>query len=379
MLDFNFTDREERYRTELRELALAELAPGYRRRDREAAYPYEEIKRVLAFGREFWAGHEEERNLIVSGITAEEVARGDFNCVLPALGPAMYEQFLGAASEEQKARWFPPLTSGEAIIGLGLTEEGAGSDMGSMQARAERRGDTYVLDGEKNSVSYLNADVFYLFARTEEGSRGWKGLSAFLVPRETPGLSFRAIDDAGCRAVPRGILTMDGVEVPVSAMVGEPGAAFPMIRRFFDINRAFIGLKCVGAAQQTIDETIEYTGGREQFGVPLSTFQGVSFSLADAATHMELGRWLCYRVLWMRKQDIYCQKESAMAKWWVPRASAEVIHKCLLLNGHKGYTRELPIEQRLRDVIGWQIGDGSEEIMKLMISRELAGATAGSR
>ncbi len=381
MLDFRFTPAQDAYRRQLRELALKELLPHYRRNDEELRYPKEQIQRVIRFGNDYWRGREDEWDLIAVGINAEEVARGDFNCVLPSLGAPYQTQLFADFSEAQRERWLPRLLSGEAMIALGITEPAAGSDMGRLQARAVRRGDGWVIDGVKNSVSFLNAEVFYVFARTDPAASGWQGISAFLVPRDTPGLSFEAVDDLGCRAVPRGVLRLDGVEVPDTARVGEPGSAFLRISRFFDVNRAVIGLKCVGAAQQSIDETVAHARRRVVFGAPMAAHQSVSFALAEAETHLELARWQCYRVLWLRQQGIPCQREGAMAKWWAPRVAAEALHKCLLLHGHYGYSRELPIQQRLRDVIGWQIGDGSEEVMKLIVTRELFardGATQGT-
>ena len=371
MLDFSFTPAQEEYRARLREIALSELAPHYQRNDAEARFPTEQIQRVITFGDEFWKGREDERNLISVGITAEEVARGDFNCVLPSLGRTYHSQFFWDVTPEQERRWLPGLWSGEQVVGLAITEPGAGSDMAKLATRAERRGDSYVLDGIKNSVSFLNADVFYVFARTDFEAGGWQGISAFLIGRDTPGLSFEPVEDLGCRAVPRGVLRLDNVVVPASDRVGEEGTAFVRISRFFDVNRAVIGLKCIGAALQSLDETVEHARTREVFGAPLAAHQGASFALADAATWLDLARWQCYRVLWMREQGIQCQSEGAMVKWWAPKTSARVIHKCLLLHGHYGYSRELPLEQRLRDVIGWQIGDGSEEVMKLIITRDL--------
>jgi cyclohexanecarboxyl-CoA dehydrogenase len=186
-----------------------------------------------------------------------------------------------------------------------------------------------------------------------------------------PGLSFEEVDDLGCRAVPRGIMRFENVEVPTENMVGEPGTAFIRISKFFDVNRGVIGLKCVGAAQQSLDETIAYGSKRIVFGAPVVSHQSVSFELAEAETYLELARWQCYRVLWLKQHERPCQREGAMAKWWAPKVAADVIHKCLLLHGHYGYSRALPLQQRLRDVIGWQIGDGSEEVMKLIVAREL--------
>lgn len=373
MLDFSFTLAEEDYRAQLRQIALEELLPHYQAGDREQSYPHAQVKRVLAFGNDFWEGREAERNLLVAGITAEEVARGDFNAVLMSLGPQYQSHFLKDAPSHLLEEWIPRLATGDAMIGLAITEADAGSDMGNMSTTAERRGNGYVLNGTKTSVSFLNAEIYYVFCRTDPESQGAEGLSAFLVPGDTPGISVEPLEDVGCRAVPRGILRLENVEVPASNMVGEEGRAFPMISAFFDINRAIIALKCIGAAWQTLEETTAYTNSRIQFGKPLSTHQGVSFAVAEAATNLELARWLSYRVLWMRQNDMPCQHEGAMVKWFAPKAAAEAIHKCLLLHGHRGYSLDLPIQQRLRDVIGWQIGDGSEEVMKLIIARSLFG------
>jgi cyclohexanecarboxyl-CoA dehydrogenase len=371
MLDFSFTPTQEEFRKQLRDFSLRELLPRYQEGDEQRRYPSEQIMHVIRFIDEFWKGHEKDRDLITVGITAEEVARGDFNCVLQSLGAPYYGQFFADLSPAQQERWLPGIRSGERPVGLCITEPSAGSDMGRLEAFAELCDDSYVINGVKNSVSYLNADVFYVFVRTDRESRGWEGISGFLVPRNTPGLSFEAVDDLGCRAVPRGILRFDDVKVPLEDMVGEPGTAFIRISKFFDVNRAVIGLKCVGAAQQTVDETIAYGHKRIVFGAPVVSHQSVNFELAEAETHLELARWQCYRVLWLRQQGLPCQREGAMAKWWAPKVAADVIHKCLLFHGHYGYSRALPVQQRLRDVIGWQIGDGSEEVMKLLIARDL--------
>lgn len=379
MLDYSFTPAETEYRMALREIAIRELLPLYQEGDRQQSYPYEQVKRVLRFGLEFWKGREDERNLVVAGITAEEVARGDFNVVLMSLGPQYQREFLNEAPSHLIEEWMPRFATGDALVGLAITESGAGSDMAGMATRAQRKGNQFVINGAKTSVSFLNADVFYVFARTDPDSTGYQGISAFLVPRETHGLAFHPADDIGCRAVPRGVLTLQDVVVPATNMVGSEGRAFAMISHFFDINRAIIALKCVGAAMQSIEETVDHTQKREQYGRPLAANQGVQFPLAEAATNMELARWLSYRVLWMRQTGTHCQSEGAMVKWFAPKMAAEAIHKCLLFHGHVGYSTALPIQQRLRDVIGWQIGDGSEEIMKLIISRDLFSRKKATR
>ena len=373
MLDFSFTPTQEEYRAGLRKIALEELLPRYQTGDAQQIYPGEQIKRVLAYSLDFWAGREAERDLISVGITAEEIARGDFNAVLMSLGPSYTRHFIAQAKSEVMERWLPGLATGEQVIGLCLTEPGAGSDMAAMSTTALRTANGFRLNGVKNSVSFLNADVFYVFARTDPASKGWRGISAFLIPRDTPGLSFEQWDDLGCRAVPRGTLTLEDVEVEADWMVGPEGAAFAMISEFFDINRAIIGLKCIGAAMQSIEETIAYTKERMVFGSPLASNQAVSFGIAEDVTHLELARMQCYRVLWMREKGIPCQDHGAMVKWYAPKKAADAVHRCLRFHGHYGYSKDLPHQQRLRDIIGWQIGDGSEEVMKLLIARSRFG------
>jgi cyclohexanecarboxyl-CoA dehydrogenase len=373
MLDFDFTPAQQEFRRVLREVALRELLPRYQEGDRSGEYPRDRIRRVLALADDFWRGRESERDLIAAGITAEEIGRGDFSCALPCIWPVITDEILAGAPAELLERWRPSLVSGEKFLGICVTEPTAGSDMGSLRLTATRRGDVYVLDGEKNSVSYLNADLFLVFARTNPSSTDWSGISSFLIPRDTPGLSYHRWNDMGCRATPRGIIRFERVEVSVKAMVAGARTAFSAIQQFFDLNRAYIALKCIGAGQQTIDETADRVKQRETFNLPLSRHQSVAFTLAEAQTLLELGRWLSYRVIWMRQAGHRSTREGAMVKWWVPENVVKVIHDCLILHGHYGYSKDLPIEQRLRDVLGWQIGDGTPQVQKIIIARSLLG------
>jgi cyclohexanecarboxyl-CoA dehydrogenase len=141
----------------------------------------------------------------------------------------------------------------------------------------------------------------------------------------------------------------------------------------FDYNRVGIALACLGVADVSLEETMAYVTERRAFGRPLGAFEGVSFAIAEAATHLEACRWLCYRALWLADHGRPYTKESAMVKWWGPRLAVETIHQCLLFHGHYGYTAELPFEQRMRDVIGLEIGDGTAEVMKLIVARQLLG------
>jgi cyclohexanecarboxyl-CoA dehydrogenase len=265
------------------------------------------------------------------------------------------------------------MTRGEAVIALALTEPGVGSDAQNLVCRAARDGEDYVITGEKSGISLgMAAHASIVFAKTDPSKKA-QGVTAFLVPLDLPGVSRSPIRDLGSRAIGRAVLSFDHVRVPASHRLGAEGTGFYEVMRSFDFNRVFIALACLGAAQVSLDETMAYVKERKAFGRTLATFEGVSFPIAEAATHLEAARWLAYRALWLADRGEPNTKESAMVKWWAPQLAVQVIHQCLLLHGHYGYTAELPFEQRLRDVLGLEIADGTAQVMKIIVARELMG------
>ena len=256
---------------------------------------------------------------------------------------------------------------------MAATEPGAGSDAANLACRAERDGDAYVLTGEKSGITLgMAAQAAIVFARTDAREKA-RGVSAFLVPLDLPGVARSALRDLGSHAGVRAVLAFDHVRIPASHRLGEEGTGFYQVMQGFDYNRIIIALACLGAAQVSLEETMAYVRERQAFGRALARFEGVSFPIAEAATHLDAARWLCYRGLWLADHGRPYTKEAAMAKWWAPKLAVETIHQCLLLHGHYGYTDELPFEQRLRDVIGLEIGDGTAEVMKIIVARELMG------
>jgi len=173
--------------------------------------------------------------------------------------------------------------------------------------------------------------------------------------------------------VGRAVLSFDHVRVPLSHRLGDEGQGFYQVMHGFDYNRVGIALASLGVAQVSLEETMTYVKERRAFGKPLATFEGISFRIAELATQIDACRGLCHRALWLADQGRPYSKESAMTKWWGPKLAVETIHQCLLFHGHYGYTDELPFEQRMRDVIGLEIGDGTAEVMKTIVARELMG------
>jgi cyclohexanecarboxyl-CoA dehydrogenase len=246
-----------------------------------------------------------------------------------------------------------------------------------MIVRARRDGDDYVLNGEKTSISFsTQADEIMLFARTgsEEGKA--RGVSTFYAPLDAAGITRTAFNDMGTTAVGRGSLFFDDVRIPASCLLGEEGAGFRQVMHGFDFSRALIGLQVLGAARASLDEAWQYSTEREAFGNPIAAYQGVTQPLAECETLYEAARLLCFKTLFMRDEDITHTKEAAMVKWWAPKVAFDIIHQCLLTHGHYGYTKDLPLEQRMRDVLGLQIGDGTAQIQKMIIAREIVGRIA---
>ena len=370
-------EQDELVRT-LRQFARRELAPHSAQWDRTGEFPWEAWRRMGELGllglRVPAAYGGQEADFLTFGIAMEEIGRGDFSCTYGIQLAGLAGEILGrSGSEAIKTRWLPPTASGEAVVALALTEPGAGSDAANLACRAERDGDGYVITGEKSGISLgMAAQAAVVFARTDPAGRA-RGVTAFLVPLDRPGVSRSPLRDMGTRAIGRAVLAFDQVRLPASHRLGEEGTGFYQVMQGFDYNRIGIALACLGVAQQSVEETMVYVKERRAFGRALARFEGVSFAIAEAATHLEACRWLCYRALWLADQGRPYTKESAMTKWWGPRLAVDTIHQCLLLHGHYGYTDELPFEQRMRDVIGLEIGDGAAEVMKMVVARELMG------
>ncbi len=377
-MDLAFSPEQEELARTLRQFARRELAPRSAQWDKTGEFPWEAWRRMGELGllglRVPVAHGGQETDFLTFGIAMEEIGRGDFSCTYAIQLAGLAGEILGrSAPADLQARWLPPTARGEAVVALALTEPGVGSDAANLVCRAERDGSDYVITGEKSGISLgMAAQAAIVFARTDPAGRA-RGVSAFLVPLDLPGVSRSPLRDMGTRAIGRAVLAFDHVRVPASHRLGEEGTGFYQVMQGFDYNRIGIALACLGVAQQSVEETMAYVKERKAFGRALARFEGVSFAIAEAATHVEACRWLCYRALWLADQGRPHTKESAMTKWWGPRLAVETIHQCLLLHGHYGYTDELPFEQRMRDVIGLEIGDGAAEVMKMVVARELMG------
>jgi cyclohexanecarboxyl-CoA dehydrogenase len=377
-MDFALSDTQREYRDRARALATQQLLPGYQARQKAGRIDPQLRKEIGAGGLiapeipVALGGRGLDR--LTSGLVTEEIGRGDINVAYLQVVGSLVGQIIAAnAVPEFSREWVPRICSGEEIVGIGLTEPHAGSDAGMPRLTARRDGGDWVLDGVK-SLSFGNdAAAVVVFAKTGPSERRGRDISAFLVPLDLPGVTREPYSDMGTTAVGRGAAHLDGVRIPADHLLGEEGRGFTQVMQGFDFSRALIGLQCIGCAQQTVDETWEYVSTRQAFDQPLSRNQGVSFPLAEAETLLTAARLLCYQTLWLKDAGLPHTAQAAMSKWWAPKTAYDVINQCLLLHGQYGYRTELPIEQRLRDVLGLQIGDGTAQIMKLVIARQYLG------
>ncbi|MCY1204206.1 Acyl-CoA dehydrogenase [compost metagenome] len=314
---------------------------------------------------------------LAAGVIHEQIARADLSLSYINLLASLNGQILAQHGSPEVARpWLARLTRGEALVAIALTEPRGGSDAANLRLRVERAGDHYVLNGEKASISAADqADAAVVFGRSGTVESGARGVTALLVPMDLPGITRNRYDCHGQRAIGRGSLFFENVRVPADHLLGREGEGFVQVMQGFDYSRALIGLQVLAVARAALDETWAHAAQREAFGKPLSAFQGVSHPLAEGETQVEAARLLCLQTLWLKDRQLPHSAQAAMCKWWGPKLAYDVVHQCLLTFGHGGYDRGV-MEQRLRDVLGFQIGDGTAQIMKTIIARTRAGREA---
>jgi len=364
-----------------RRFAADRVAPGFEERDRTRVLDRALMKEMGAMGLIAPELAEEYGGLglgcLAAGVIHEEIARADLSMSYVNLLASLNGQILAQHGSPDVVRpWLTRLTAGEALFAIALTEPRGGSDAANLRLRIERDGETYIVNGEKTSISAADqADAAVVFGRTGTVESGAHGVTALLIPTDLPGITRNRFDCHGQRAIGRGSLFFENVRVPTSHRLGGENKGFVQVMQGFDFSRALIGLQVMAVARAALDEAWTYVAQRQAFGKPLSAFQGVSHPLADYDTQVEAARLLCLQTLWLKDKGAPHSAEAAMCKWWAPKLAYDVVHQCLLSFGHGGYDRGV-MEQRLRDVLGFEIGDGTAQIMKTIIARARAGREA---
>jgi cyclohexanecarboxyl-CoA dehydrogenase len=373
-MDFSLTDEQELFRRTVHEFAQKEVAPKIREYERKGQFPWEIYRKMgktgllaLRLPKEYGG---QESDATTMAIAVEELARAGWQIPLSDI---MAEILYLHGSQQLKNKWLRSLATGEKMLGVASTEPGVGSDAGAISTRAVKKGDEYVLNGEKQCITGINECAAYcLMARTGPNG-GAKGVSMFLVETDRPGIEKYLFDALGWRLFSFGGFVLKDVAIPAGNLIGEENNGFYYVMETFDLMRAYIALWTVGMAEAALEESIEYVKQRKAFGSPIGKFESVQFRIAEDYTALQAAKLLCYRAFWLKDRKQPFTKEAAMIKFWVPQVAFNVVNDCIQNRGAVGFTTETPDEYRLREIRGSMIGDGTSDIMKIIIARELLG------
>jgi len=373
-LDFDFSQEQELFRRTVREFAKKEIAPKIRECERKGEFPWEIYRKMgdvgflgLRFPKEFGG---QESDAVTMGILVEEVARAGWQIPLSDI---MGEILAIHGPTRLKKEWLPAMVKGERMLGVANTEPSTGSDAAAIKTRAVRRGDDYVLNGEKQCITGINECGAYCLLAKTDPDQGSKGVSMFFVEMDRPGIEKYEFDALGWKLFSFGGIVLKDVAIPASNLIGEENKGFHYVMETFDLMRALIAVWCLGLTQSSLEENIDYTKQRTAFGRPIAKFESVQSRIVEGYTELEAAKLLCYRTLWLKDRGHRITKESSMIKWYVPQLCFGIVNNCLQNRGAIGYTTECMDEYRLRELRGAMIGDGTTDINKIVVARELLG------
>src|SRR5690606_14528161 len=377
-MDFALTDDQRAIQDAARAFAEAELAPHSARWDEDKHFPVDVLKAAAEMGFAGIYTGEEHGGMglgrVEAAVIFEELSRGDVATAafisIHNMATWMIDSF---GSDELRTRFVPSLVGMEKIASYCLTEPGSGSDAAALRTTAVRDGDHYVLNGAKAFISGAGtSDVYVVMVRT--GGEGPKGISTLVVEAGTPGLSFGANEKKmGWNAQPTAVLSFDDCRVPVAKLVGEEGARFKYATAGLDGGRLNIAACSLGGARLALETAQEYVAGRKQFGQAIGQFQNTQFELADMATDLEAARLMVLRGAWaIDTGHAEKTKWCAMAKRLTTDACFQIADQALQLHGGYGYLKDYPLERIVRDLRVHRILEGTNEIMRVIVARELA-------
>ena len=376
-MEFLLTDEQLALQATARRFAQAEIAPIAAYHDQTGEFPLEVMRKAWELGLSSssipaaYGGV--GLSIFDAVLVVEELAWG---CA--GMGTSIMCNDLGltpivvGGSEGQKKEWLDYLTGSFRMVSFCLSEPGAGSDVAGLQLLAEKDGDHYVLNGTKCWITNGGvADLYTVFATLDRSTRH-QGICAFVMPRDTPGISVgKKEDKMGQRASDTRVIHFDNVRVPASQRLGEEGEGFRIAMRTLDTTRPSIGGLAVGIARRALEESVSYAKQRKAFGFPIAGFQGVQFMLADMAKDIEAARLLTYQSAWMIDQGQRASKHSSIAKCFATDMAMRVTTDAVQVFGGNGYTKEYPVEKLMRDAKLMQIYEGMNQIQRLVIAREL--------
>ena len=378
-MDFELSEHHRLLRASVREFARAEIAPHARRWDKEERFPHELVPKLAAMGLlgiripEEYGGS--GLDTTAYAICVEELARVDGSIALTiashnGLGTG---HVLSFGSEALKQKYLPKAASGEWLAAWALTEPGSGSDSAALRTTARRDGDDWILDGTKTFITQGSVGGFcVVLARTNPAASKQRGISAFVVEHKTPGFTAsKHLLKLGCRSSDTAELTLDGVRVSDGQRVGEVDQGFIDTMRILDRGRISIAAMALGLGYGALELAVRYSKDRTAFGKPISDFQAIQWMLADAKTELDAASLLTYRAAWLADQGRKHSEEAAMAKLFASEASTRACNSALQVHGGYGYVREYDVERHLRDAKLCEIGEGTSEVQRMVISKHV--------
>ena len=378
-VSFALTDEQKALRELAREFAEKEIRPKEREYDEKMQHPVDVIEKAHEVGLMNLHVPEEYGGLGLSSFDGMLVGE-ELNWGCSGIGTSVSANGLGSApvllfgSDEQKAAWLQPLVESPILCSFGLSEAGAGSDVAALKTTAVREGDEYVLNGSKTFITNAGyATWTVVFAKTDPRG-GSKGMSAFIVPMDTPGVTIEThLDKMGQRATDTSAFALQDVRVPAANRIGEEGDGFKIAMATLDFTRPGTAIGAVGVAQAAYEHAVAYAKERVTFDMPIAMHQGVNFMIADMATEIEAARLLTWQASWMldqgygRKATLY----SSFAKRFAADTAMKVTTDAVQVFGGYGYMKEYPVEKLMRDAKLFQIYEGTSQIQRLVIAKEI--------
>jgi alkylation response protein AidB-like acyl-CoA dehydrogenase len=360
-----------------RDFARKELEPNASNWDKQGIFPIDAIRKMGELGLlgmmvpvEYGGSG---AGAVAYSLALQEIA---YSCASTAVTMSVAnlstEPLLKFGGEEQKRRWLTGLAEGSGLGAFGLTEPGAGSDPGSMSTRAELKGGNYIINGTKVFITHGEyADIINLIARTGQ-DKGPKGLSAFIITPDLPGFKIGTREDKlGLKASNTVELVFEDCVVPASNLLGNPGEGFKVAMSALDSGRVGIASQATGIARACLDEAISYTKERRQFGKAINSFQAIQFMIADTATRVEAASWLTLSAAYRKDKGLKFTKESSMAKLFASETANKAAYMALQVHGGYGYTKDYKVERLFRDARATTIYEGTSEIQRIVIAREM--------
>jgi len=380
VIDFSLTEEQKALQEMAREFAEKELKANAAKYDREEEFPEEIMKKAFEVGfitcaipKEYGGEGLSDLDTV---IISEELAAGCAGMYTTMMANSLaLTPIILFGTDEQKKKFLTPMTEKMAFASFCLTEREAGSDAGSLKTKAKKVDSEYIINGSKCFITNGGIASLYIVFANSNPERGTRGISAFIVPREAPGITVGKVEDKmGHRASNTTELFFEDVKIPEENLLGKEGSGFIIALKTLDKTRAPVGAGGVGVAKAALQYAIEYAKTRIQFGKPIALFQDISFKIAQMAMEINAARHLVWHAAWLADQGKPCGKESAMAKAFGSDVAMKVTTEALQIFGGYGYMKDYPMEKLMRDAKLLQIYEGTNEIQRLVISREIIGA-----